>query len=1562
MQMRKTYILFTSMLSLFAVFLGRGQGPGGGGNIDYYITGSSSATIGQSRTYTIEPAAEVFSSDWFIGTNGSAATIQSTSVNTATIQFTHPGGVDINALARDNFLDWKFVTGISVFVSTPPPQQPYHPTIDQEECGYSTLISSAPSDGSVWYWQGTNGNGTSMASNHTQSYNVQQSGNYYIRAYDSISQQWSTASGVRYVAVRTVPDEPLAPAVDTGCGEVTLTRPPAISGTDLYWQSTPTGQNETGTASDQSITLTSGSTYYIRAKSIQGCWGPARTVTYSIDPNIPTWYGDVDGDGLGDPDVSITDCEQPAGYVDNNNDLCPDINSPSNDCSPEDPLDQNYVYSRYYQVATQDTIDPELFSDNESFIQNISYLDGLGVEQQQVGVAQSPDKNDLVTYMEYDHYGRMDKEWLPLSTSDSELGILRFDAKNSILSYYQTAKYQNTQNPYSQKEYEASPLNRALKQAAPGNDWALGNGHEIEFSYNTNVAADGVVLFVVTTSMANNTYTPTLVRVGDYPADELFKNVTYDENHVSGKDHTTEEYTNKKGQVVLKRTYDNEVAHDTYYVYDDFGNLTFVIPPKVTVADVSSTELSELCYQYVYDHRNRLVEKQLPGKGREYIVYNDLDQPIMTQDSIQRAKSPDEWLFTKYDAFGRVAYTGKATAANGTLRTDIQAEVDALTADFWVERGSQTNFGDADIFYTNAAYPTGTSTQAQLTEVLTINYYDDYGFDKANEPAPPTTVFEQTVDGRVRGLATGSKVKILEVSPAGWITTISRYDSKGRVIYTYGENEYLNTTDLVTSQLDFVGRPEKVRSAHTRLGSTLVTLDNFTYDHAGRLLTQTQCIGSSGLGEVCPANGSGNTVQAELSLQSGTVSTDQYATNGITLSGTVTLSGTATLIVDANANNSSNTETIVSNSYDEIGQLERKIVGNALQTVDYTYNVRGWLTAINNTADLTKTGQPEDLFAFAVNYKNPQNFGTDENPEALYNGNIAQTLWKTAGTNTTGNPVSERYSYTYDALNRIKSAHDNTGNYTLGNVAYDPMGNITALTRQGHTNSGANSFGAMDNLVYTYDNGNKLTNVADNNASDTYGFVDANGSGTEYTYDGNGNMTSDANKGITSISYNHLNLPTQISINGNGNTGTITYIYDATGTKLQKTVGSSVTEYADNYIYENGNLQFFSQPEGYITPNGKGGYDYVYNYTDHLGNIRLSYTDADGNGSIDPANEIVEENNYYPFGLQHKGYNNSINGVENNYMTYNGKELNESLGLDWLDFGARNYDASIGRWMNIDPLADKMRNNSPYNYAFNNPILFIDEDGLFPIIIHVRSFVPTKHFAFGNLWGGDGRGFSTNRSAASRLHQTTNYETDTGAYLHRATGTWSYSKFGASAYSDAYVNDSGSSFGNIRSHLYGKNDALLPPLIIGGIYSPAPDGLMWSPNIDIHTNLDIEVSQLEDGNQILNISGNITGDAFPNAEAFVEDANGNSIFLGIFATNASLQTGMGTELPFDNNRPMMGNINLSIMTDSEGIFTGIQVGGETISIEDWNNNYESLSVDEFREKYGDYYRQLFGNN
>ncbi len=843
--------------------------------------------------------------------------------------------------------------------------------------------------------------------------------------------------------------------------------------------------------------------------------------------------------------------------------------------------------------------------------------------------------SDVVTQISYDDYGRQAKDFLPYTEPNGTIGAYRGDRTEATKQYYE-AHYKGdypTQtgtnvNAFGEKEFEASPLNRVLKQAAPGEAWKLGSGHEIEFGYETNTASE-VRLFQVSFTNSN-TALPTLNEVsGGYPADVLYKTVTKDENHSSGTDHSTEEFTDKDGRVVLKRTY-NSAAHDTYYVYDDYGNLSFVLPPKASEnSTITQAILDDLGYQYKYDHRNRLIEKKIPGKGWEYIVYNKLDQPIMTQDANLAAQN--KWLFTKYDAFGRVAYTGLHTAGGAVNRATMQGNADGTSAQYVTQSGSSTDIGGTYVFYNNVAYPTS------ITEVHTVNYYDSYE-DVAGLSVPATVLTQNTLSGgAIKGLGTVSKVRVLGTT--NWITTITGYDSKRRPIYTASKNTYLDVTDVVESELDFPGKVKRTKTTHTKgANAPVVTEESFTYDPAGRVVQQTHSI------------------------------------------------------------NGGTPELIASNSYDGTGQLVQKAVGNdtnnsPLQVVDYSYNTRGWLTSINDVGNIAS-----DLFSFRLGY--------NEGSDPLYNGNIAKSEWKTANTDQ----GLKSYAYTYDALNRIKTGTSHNGNYNLVSVGYDKNGNITALNRKGHTNSGATSFGTMDDLVYTYDSGNKLTKVLDN-GNDTYGFKDGANTTTEYTYDANGNMITDANKGITSITYNHLNLPTQVTL-GSGN---IQYIYDATGVKQKKVVNetglsSVTTEYAGNYIYEGSALQFFNHAEGYVEPNGNN-WDYIYQYKDHLGNIRLAYHNS--GTATSPTLQIREENNYYPFGLKHRGYNDAQGAARDHKFEYLDKESEEALGLNVIEMDWRHYDPALGKFNVIDALADNFVETSPYQYGYNNPLSYVDPTGLF---------------------------------------------------------------------------------------------------------------------------------------------------------------------------------------------------------------------------------------------------------
>src|SRR5690554_1634926 len=315
---------------------------------------------------------------------------------------------------------------------------------------------------------------------------------------------------------------------------------------------------------------------------------------------------------------------------------------------------QNYVKSiTYKRPSTQGGID---LNNPAHVMTEVTYIDGLGRPIQQVAHKQSGDGKDIITHIEYDQFGRQPKEYLPYEANATAM-LFDSNALTNTLNFYYTQYYENTTNPYSEKLFEKSPLNRVQEQAAPGNAWSLANGHTIKFGYNTNENGEVKRFYANTTGMEDGAYKATLSMSGHYAPNQLYKTTITDENGAE-----TIEYKDKEGRVVLKRTFNNHWVHDTYYVYDIYGNLTYVIPPNaVDMGTITQTVLDNLCYQYRYDYRNRLVEKRLPGKEIwEYIVYDKLDRVVATGPALSpfedHLSGEEGWLLTKYDAFGRVAY------------------------------------------------------------------------------------------------------------------------------------------------------------------------------------------------------------------------------------------------------------------------------------------------------------------------------------------------------------------------------------------------------------------------------------------------------------------------------------------------------------------------------------------------------------------------------------------------------------------------------------------------------------------------------------------------------------------------------------------------------------------------------------------------------------------------------------------------------------------------------------------------------------------------------------------
>src|SRR5690625_314601 len=283
---------------------------------------------------------------------------------------------------------------------------------------------------------------------------------------------------------------------------------------------------------------------------------------------------------------------------------------------------KNYILNKTYKTATSSPIQ---VPNAAQATMEITYFDGLGRPKQQIAYGQSGSGGDLITHIEYDPFGRQVKQYLPYERTGMSLD---FDAQaqTNVQSFYNSSYFQNTANPYSETEIEHSALNRPLRQAAPGNPWAMDGGHEITMDYHTNNSEE-VYYFMVSSSgsLALNSSNQ-----GYYPADRLYKNEVTDENG-----HFSITYTNALGQVVAKAIQlperegnDLNIGY-TYYVYDLHGNLVYVLPPKLSDVIVSNGSLAsnhhqlfnELGYRYRYDHRNRLVRKRLHGMNREWNVY-----------------------------------------------------------------------------------------------------------------------------------------------------------------------------------------------------------------------------------------------------------------------------------------------------------------------------------------------------------------------------------------------------------------------------------------------------------------------------------------------------------------------------------------------------------------------------------------------------------------------------------------------------------------------------------------------------------------------------------------------------------------------------------------------------------------------------------------------------------------------------------------------------------------------------------------------------------------------------
>lgn len=902
-----------------------------------------------------------------------------------------------------------------------------------------------------------------------------------------------------------------------------------------------------------------------------------------------------------------------------------------------------------------------------------TYLDGLGRPIQTIQKEASlynGVKKDIVTPVEYDEAGRQSKSFLPYVTNTT-IGKFKNDASTAQPQYVNNIFGESPS--YALTEFDNSPLNRVTKTMLPGNSWA-GNNIGISADYDVNTVNERVHVWDIGYTSSS---IPATSLAGVYGDGQLFKNVSSDEK---GKKVIT--YTDKSGNLILKKVQDKEAGAEltaehagwlcTYYVYDDFGRQRFIIPPKaVAYLDTHSWIFSidvvnELCFSNEYDKRGRLVVKKSPGAEVVYMVYDQRDRLSFTQDGNQRSQSPQKWLTTLYDNFGRVKLTGLIDY--NSTRDDLQD---------WVDNNTAHNNGSNDVFDDRINIPTESSSALNLvvdlrdiaqpeykaaksitfnpgfeTEegdsfiaeidlvpqsvnntieingnplppnnnlyTLTLSFYDDYSYAGAKtfstnftiDNSVPSTESETVQKSLLtRGFVTGTKVRLLDGGNT-FLTTTSFYDDKGRLIQLEGDN-HKGRTEETTTQYDFSGKVRSNFQIHRFDGnSDMKIFTRKTYDALGRVVKISKSI-------------------------NGTTEKD-----------------------------------IASYSYNELGQLANKKLapgfagedGPQLESLDYTYNIQGWLLGINKAYSGSGTGEGH-YFGMELGYDKP---GTPNFSNPQLNGNIAGNAWKTRGDNTI-----RKYDYAYDNANQLLDADFNQRNTSAAgwtkdkmnftsNYSYDQNGNIKTQNQWGIAPGLAPV--QIDKMVYHYDmvaDGwtNRLSGIEEQSATASNGKLgdfkngSSGASSQQYDYDKNANLLKDLNKEIgnattSGIQYNFMNLPTQITFTNTNKV--ISYVYDASGNKLRKILDEPAngtipakhveTDYDEGFVYETvpsnlggagvPELQFFGHEEGrvrIITPfgnpgdpnyNGGGiplsnGKQVVFDYfiKDHLTNVRMILTE-----------------------------------------------------------------------------------------------------------------------------------------------------------------------------------------------------------------------------------------------------------------------------------------------------------------------------------------------------------------
>lgn len=1041
------------------------------------------------------------------------------------------------------------------------------------------------------------------------------------------------------------------------------------------------------------------------------------------------------------------------------------------------------------------------------------YYDGFNRPVETTVANGTPLSKDLIQPVAYDAFGGVTTNLLPYTDNNTGGWFRGGAATTAQATFYNTSStylVARDNSPYSGSVFESSPLRRVLQAGMVGDGFqpgGTGTQHYKTVNYRSNnTTADGNIFVWA----PNGTYTPGTL----YGANSLWVTDGTDEDGVE-----TRVYTDVAGRTVLKRQIHSGGNLDTYYVYNMAGMLTYIIPPAAVAQlaahsySLTASPINKMIFSYIYDNKGRLATKTVPSAGAVYYVYDYWNRPVLIQDGNLRANN--KWNYIKYDVKGRAISQGIYVDATHTTQSTMQSYVDGFATNWYESRSATLTNGG---YYTNNCFPT-TGTTA-----LAYAYFDNYDIDNngtdnfsyATQSDANLPNEESATTASLRGVPTMvSKTTIGSGLTGTWLTTVTFFDKRGNPIQVQSNNQvyYVNSTtltDIKTIVPDFTGVPQVSKVTKKSGASAITTVyTGLTYDHMYRITGVSQKYGT--------------------------------AVGGLTA--------------------------VASYQYNELGQVIKKGLGYVssgvwLQNLDMRFNIRGQLLTINNstlTNDMTtnKTnGDTNDLFGMEMVYDKLD--GGLVNTQR-FNGKLTGVKWMSK--NGSGTATKERgYIFTYDDLDRYTAetygerATAGTGLFSTNangfdeyGITYDVGGNITHLNRKSST-VGGGTVTVIDNMTYTYDtaNLNQLKNVADVGTS--AGFVGGTGN---YVYDANsGNLTTDPYKGLT-LTYNALNRTDKIQTSTTNRY--IDYTYDANGNILRKRqydnsggvpVLQKTTDYIDGFLYENSTLVYFPMPEGRVLVSGST-YTQEFVITDQQGNARLSFQNNSGTA------KAMQENSYYGFGMTMT----SAMGLPTtpNKRLYNGgsewqNDYNNSP--DYYQTFYRNYDAALGRFIAVDPMAEATESLSVYHYAGNNPIMANDPGGD-AMAYNTDPFSPGFNQQVGNVWTERGvdQGFTPNPKNPDGTMRTwgvpwaiedilSNMNSSgggIGAYIASATG-------GQTVYQQGGVGSTGQG----RSYYYDDNGNFVKSLPNGSDSDTYQQDMLISSNIvddGLGTQIDMQVRE-----------------------------------------------------------------------------------------------------------------------